>query len=129
MKLTQDNALAPQLVRGYRDGEILIGEVRVTTACLLAARALRTDLRPQSPAELELEDLEAVFALEPEIAIVGWAGGQFLMPPRQRRWFLERRIGVEVMQLGAACRTYNLLAQDGRPVVALLFPAGGNSPR
>ncbi len=122
MKLTLENPSPTNLVRGYGPGEIRIGETLVTSSCLLAAQALIADLRPRTPAELELGDLEPLFALAPEVAIVGWAGGQFLMPPRQRRWFLERRIGIEVMELGAACRTYNVLVQDGRPVVALLFP-------
>jgi uncharacterized protein len=125
MKLTMENPPATQLVRGYRDGEVRIGARSVTSTCLLAAQTLLVDLRPQTPADLELADLESLFALQPEVAIVGWAGGQFLMPPRQRRWFLERKIGVEVMALGAACRTYNVLVQDGRPVVALLFPRRG----
>jgi uncharacterized protein len=122
MKLTMENPQAARLVRAYGEGEIRIGERRVTASCLVAANVLQEDLRPRTPADLELADLEPVFALAPEVVLVGWAGGQFLMPPRQRRWFLERRIGIEVMELGAACRTYNLLVQDGRPVVALLFP-------
>ncbi len=122
MKLTLENPSPTNVVRGYGDGEIRIGETRVTSSCLVAARTLIADLRPRNPAGLELDDLETLFALQPEVAIVGWAGGQFLMPPRQRRWFLERGIGIEVMELGAACRTYNVLVQDGRPVVALLFP-------
>ena len=122
MKLTMENPPATNVVRGYRVGEILIGERRLTRTCLVAAQTLLDDLRPQVPADLELADLDPLFTLRPEVAIVGWAGGQFLMPPRQRHWFLERRIGIEVMELGAACRTYNVLVQDARPVVALLFP-------
>jgi uncharacterized protein len=122
MKLTMENLPALQVIRGYREGEIRIGETLVTSTCLVAASALHVDLRPRTPADLEFDDLQPLFALAPEVAIVGWAGGQYLMPPRQRRWFLERRIGIEVMELGAACRTYNVLLQEGRPVVGLLFP-------
>ena len=32
------------------------------------------------------------------------------------------QVALEVMDLGAACRTYNVLAQEDRAVVALLFP-------
>jgi uncharacterized protein len=121
MKLTRENPPVTQVVRGYGEGEIRIGDSRVTSNCLVAANTLLLDLRPNTPADLQLADLDPVFALAPEVVLVGWAGGQFLMPPRQRRWFLERQVGIEVMELGAACRTYNLLVQDGRPVVALLF--------
>lgn len=124
MKLTLENPPAIHIVRGYRDGEIRIGERVLTGSCIVAARTLHADFRPRSPPDLTLEDLEPVYALKPAVAIVGWAGGQYLMPARQRRWFLERRIGIEVMELGAACRTYNVLVQDGREAVALLFPFG-----
>ena len=124
MKLTLENPPATNVVRGYREGEIRIGENLLTASCVVAARTLHTAFRPHSPADLALADLEPVLALAPEIVIVGWAGGQYFMPPWQRRWFLERRIGIEVMELGAACRTYNVLVQDGRKVVALLFPVG-----
>ena len=79
--------------------------------------------RPSPHFDLRLEDLDVVFELAPEMVIVGWAGGQAFLPARQRAWFLERRIAIEVMELGAACRTYDVLVQDGREVVALLFPS------
>jgi len=123
MKLTMENPPATHVVRTYSAGEIRIGESVLTGACIVSARTLLTDLRPRTPAALELADLDAVYALSPELVVVGWAGGQYLMPPRQRSWFLSRRIGIEVMELGAACRTYNVLVQDDRQVVALLFPA------
>jgi len=39
-----------------------------------------------------------------------------------RALLASRQIALEVMDLGAACRTYNVLAQEDRPVAALLFP-------
>jgi uncharacterized protein len=38
--------------------------------------------------------------------------------------FAARGIGLEVMDLGAACRTYNILVQEERRVAAALFPSG-----
>jgi uncharacterized protein len=38
-----------------------------------------------------------------------------------RAEFARRRVGLEVMQLGAACRTFNVLLQEERQVVAALF--------
>ncbi len=37
---------------------------------------------------------------------------------------MARKVGLEVMDLGAACRTYNILVQEDRRVAAVLFPAG-----
>jgi uncharacterized protein len=123
MKLTMENPAGTHLVRRYGDGEVVVGEQRLDASCIVAPRLLVTTFRPLSPADLRLEDLGPVFELAPEMVIVGWGGGQPFLPARQRAWFLERRIAIEAMELGAACRTYNVLVQDGRSAVALLFPA------
>ncbi|MCU0761196.1 MAG: MTH938/NDUFAF3 family protein [Steroidobacteraceae bacterium] len=123
MKLTMENPTSTNLVRGYGEGEVRVGETRLAAACIVAPHRIVSDFRPRLPAELQLEDLGPVFELSPEIVILGWAGGQPFMPARHRAWFLERRIAIEPMELGAACRTYNVLVQDGRDAVALLFPA------
>jgi uncharacterized protein len=122
MRLTVTPTGAQLLVRSYAAGRLRIGERELLEPVIVSAETLHTDLRPRHPEEIELGDLEPVFALRPEVVIVGWAGGQLFMPASQRRWFLERGIGVEVMELGAACRTYNVLLGDGRAVVAILFP-------
>ena len=122
MRLTVTPTGAQLLVRSYAAGRLRIGERELLEPVIVSAETLHTDLRPRHPEEIELGDLEPVFALRPEVVIVGWAGRQLFMPASQRRWFLERGIGVEVMELGAACRTYNVLLGDGRAVVAILFP-------
>lgn len=114
---------AASLIRSYADGEIRIGERRYGTALALDSAGEVRELRPQRPDDLQETDLDAVFAAGPELVIIGWVGGQTFLPAAQRRWFLTRRIGLEVMALGPACRTFNLLAEDGRRVVALLFPS------
>ena len=63
--------------------------------------------------------------LDPELVIFG--SGVRLRFPRPE-WLLDlmaRRIGVETMDTAAACRTYNILAGEGRNViVALLLEQG-----
>ena len=68
---------------------------------------------------------QAVAALSPELVIFG-SGARIRFPsPAWLRPLIERGIGVETMDTGAACRTYNVLAAEGRSVVlaALLTPA------
>jgi uncharacterized protein len=69
-----------------------------------------------------MEQVAQVLALKPQLVIVGATGGYPLVPAQVRAALLARGIGVEAMELGAACRTYNLLVQEGREAVALLFP-------
>ncbi|MBM4199020.1 MAG: hypothetical protein FJ198_04925 [Gammaproteobacteria bacterium] len=122
MRLTVTPSDTRLLIRGYAAGKLRIGDREITSSVVLSATQLHTDLVPQQPAELAEADLAPVFADQPEVVVIGWAGGQTFLPAAQRRWFLERGIGIEVMELGAACRTYNVLVGDGRRVVAILFP-------
>lgn len=122
MRLTVTSSDSRLLIRGYAEGRLRIGDQEHSSAVILGATSLRTDLAPQQPADLTEADLGPVFAETPEVVVIGWAGGQTFLPAAQRRWFLERGIGIEVMELGAACRTYNVLVGDGRRVVAMLFP-------
>ncbi|MFM7396247.1 MAG: Mth938-like domain-containing protein [Gammaproteobacteria bacterium] len=122
MRLTVTPSGPALLIRSYAEGAVRVGDTAWQSAVLLASGGLQAALRPQSPAELQERDLEPAFAEKPEVVVIGWAGGQTFLPAAQRRWFLERQIGLEIMELGAACRTYNVLMGDGRRVVALLFP-------
>jgi uncharacterized protein len=71
--------------------------------------------------ELTPEHFEAVIALSPELVIFG-SGMRLRFPlPGLLRGLIERRIGVETMDTAAACRTYNVLASEGRSVVAALL--------
>jgi uncharacterized protein len=79
------------------------------------------DLRPSH--------FEAVAALGPEVVILGTGARLRFAPPPLVRALIERRIGVECMDTGAAGRTYNVLAMEGRKVVGLFLLAGeGGKP-
>lgn len=121
MKLTDERSAGVNTVRSYSPGTIKVGDTVLTRSCLISPSELIADWRPQSLSELNMEDLEPVLALAPEIVILG-AGVKQRFPPAQ--WMaalLSRGIGCEVMDTGAACRTYNVLVSEGRKVVAALF--------
>jgi len=122
MRLTVTPSDTRLLIRGYAQGKLRIADREISSSVIVSATLLHTDLAPQQPADLAETDLAPVFAEKPEVVVIGWAGGQTFLPAAQRRWFLERGIGIEVMELGAACRTYNVLVGDSRRVVAILFP-------
>ncbi len=71
--------------------------------------------------ELQASHFEAIRALQPELVILG--SGSRLRFPRPELWrgLVDARIGFEVMDLAAACRTYNVLASEGRNVLAALL--------
>ena len=66
--------------------------------------------------------LEAIFELQPEVVIIGTGETQVFLPPATQVHFFRRGLGFEVMTTDAACRTFNVLASEGRHVVAALIP-------
>ena len=71
--------------------------------------------------DLAAVHFEQVLALGPEVVIFGSGSRLRFVPPQLVHRLIERRIGVESMDPGAACRTYNVLAAEGRSVVAALL--------
>ncbi len=121
MKFTLDARSDVNLVRGYAPGTVRVGDRVVAKHFILAADALITEWEAPSAAELSLEHLDPVFELKPEVVLLGTGHTQRFPSTRVREAFASRGIGLEAMDLGAACRTYNILVQEERRVVALLF--------
>jgi len=121
MKLTDERSAGLNTVRSYSPGQLKVGDSVITRSCLISPTELISDWRPQLLNELTLEDLEPLLALAPEIVILG-AGVKQRFPPME--WMaalMSRGIGCDVMDTGAACRTYNVLVSEGRKVVAAIF--------
>jgi uncharacterized protein len=121
MKFTLEATSRVNLIRGYSSQEIRIGELRLQASCIVSADSLIEAWAPQSFAELSPEHLEAILALKPELVLLGTGPSQRFPPSAIRSAFTSRGVGLEVMDLGAACRTFNILVQEDRRVVAALF--------
>lgn len=125
MKLQPDKFDAPA-ISAYGTGWVAVNGERVTTSLVLGARGQRLAW------DCDAYDCltEAHFALlaeqAPELVIFG--SGKHIRFPRPE-WLaplIAQRIGIETMDTQAACRTYNILASEGRNVlVALLLEADG----
>ncbi|MEM7774154.1 MAG: MTH938/NDUFAF3 family protein [Pseudomonadota bacterium] len=57
----------------------------------------------------------------PGFLLLGTGAAQVFPTAEIRRVFLERGVGLEPMDTGAACRTYNVLLAEDRPVAAALI--------
>ena len=121
MKFTLETTSRVNLIRGYSAQEIRIGEQRLQASCIVSADSLIEDWAPKTFAELAAEHLEPILALKPELVLLGTGPSQRFPPSAIRSAFTARGVGLEVMDLGAACRTFNILVQEERRVVAALF--------
>ena len=70
---------------------------------------------------LAMADFERMAAFAPELVIFGSGRRMRFAPPALLRPLAERGIGIECMDTGAACRTYNVLVSERRSVLAALL--------
>ncbi len=121
MDITLESGTQFNTIRAYAADVLRIGQSEVRASCLVSAERLITPWAAGRFDALTLEHLAEIFALEPQIVLLGTGWRQRFAPAPIRTAFAERRIGLEVMELGAACRTFNVLVHEGRPVAAALF--------
>jgi len=123
MHFVQEDFSSALLIHGYDDGEIRVGGQTYQRSVILTHQSVIDDWRPQSKDELEAGDFELIQSLDTEILLLGTGPVLSFPPPALTAPLLEAGIGVEVMDTAAACRTFNVLLSEGRPVVAALLLA------
>jgi uncharacterized protein len=121
MKLQPDR-FDVQAITGYGPGWVGVGTEKITRSVVIGSRGERLDWPGRHFGELGADHFKALAELGPEVVIFG-SGLRIRFPqPAWLRPLMERGIGIETMDTAAACRTYNVLAQEGRHVaVALLL--------
>lgn len=121
MKLNLEHDPSLNLITGYGDGHLMINRVRHDGNLLLDAKQIITGWAPGGFEALGADDFTAIAALRPEVVLVG-TGSRLRFPPVSvLRPLIEARIGYEIMDFAAACRTYNVLVSEGRAVAAALL--------
>lgn len=108
-------------IKGYSATEIRVGERVLQASCLISAEHLVADWRPRAVSELSPADFDEVFKWQPEILLLGTGETQLFPDRTVYSEVLSRHIGFEVMTTGAACRTFNVLLNENRRVVAALI--------
>jgi uncharacterized protein len=121
MKFTLDARAGINLIRAYSERELMIGERVVVASCIVTADTLITDWSVTTPDELNLILLAPLLALTPQIVLLGAPAQSSAAPANLRSLLAQQGIALEVMDLGAACRTFNILVQEERRVAAALF--------
>jgi uncharacterized protein len=121
MKFTLEGSSGVNVVRSYSAEEIRIGEHSIRSSCVVTADTLISNWPPATLDDLRINHLEPIFELRPELVLLGTGARLRFAPADIRAAFGARGIGVESMDLGAACRTFNILVQEERRVAAALF--------
>jgi uncharacterized protein len=121
MRFTQDSSSATRLIRAYGGGEIRINDDTYRESVIVSASTVvvAADIRDMN--DLAGFDASRLLALDPELVLLGTGQRQIFPAAAFRAQFLSGGIGFEVMDTGAACRTFNVLVSEQRRVVALLM--------
>lgn len=115
MKFTLDNANAVLAVTARLPGEVRLGGRALRHSFVVHGGSLMEDWAVVDVAGLAAA-LEAVLARQPDILVLGTGEHQVFPPAEVVAMVAGRGVGFEVMDNGAACRTYNLLLAEGRNV-------------
>jgi uncharacterized protein len=122
LKLHLDPATAKNAITGYGDGYVIVNRQRFERSLVVLPDRIVLDWPPNRFDDLAPEHLAALAGMDREIILLG-TGARLRFPrPEITQALLASGVGVEVMDLQAACRTYNiLLAEDRRVAAALLI--------
>jgi uncharacterized protein len=122
MKLHLNQNGASNRFTGHGKGFLAVNGQRHDKALVVSPDALHVDWPATDAGTLDDAQLQFVLDLRPEIVLLGTGARQSFPSVTVLRTFAEARIGLETMDSAAACRTYNILADEGRKVVAAVFP-------
>jgi uncharacterized protein len=120
MKLKPAQTEGQNVFTAYGEGYVSVNAIRYTNNLIVLPQRLITEWTSARFETLALSDFELLAALEIDIILFGT--GNTLRFPRHDllQPIIKARKGLEVMDIQAACRTYNVLISEGRPAVAAL---------
>jgi uncharacterized protein len=124
MKLHLNQPAAQNLFTAYGEDFVQINATRHESSVIVTGADVEA-WDAKNIQSLEAGSFARLLEIRPEIIIIG-TGQSFKFPaPASLRPLVEARIGHEVMDTGAACRTFNILIGEGRNVLAALIVGEG----
>jgi len=120
MKLQPDR-IQTLAVTGYGEGWIAVNGEKFTHSIVLSSLGVNRKWDCSDPGALSEGDFAELAQMGVEMIIFG-SGDKLCFPrPEWLSSLYSKGIGVESMDTRAACRTYNILAAEGRKVAAALL--------
>ncbi len=121
MKLHCSDVSGKNAITGYGDGYVLVNQARHERTLVVLPDQLVTDWAASTFEALTADHLAALLPLDAEIILLG-TGPKLQFPKAEIMAPLIRaRVGYEIMDVHAACRTYNILVSEERKVAAALL--------
>jgi uncharacterized protein len=106
---------------GHGAGYVRLGVVEYRENVVVTPEQIVTGWAPGGFGALGAQDFDGLATLAPEVVLLGTGTAIRFPHPRLTRALTDAGIGVEVMDTPAACRTFNILAAEGRRVAAAIL--------
>ncbi|MDA8454628.1 Mth938-like domain-containing protein [Acidovorax sp. GBBC 3334] len=110
-----------QTISAYGPDWIAVNGEKLTASVVIGARGVRQEWNCARFEDLTAEHFALLADLDAEVIIFGSGQRNRFPQPAWLRPLMAKRVGLETMDTQAACRTYNILAGEGRNVVAALL--------
>jgi uncharacterized protein len=124
MDISLDRPEGYLFIRRVGPRSVVLMDRELTASFLLAPDRAIAEWPVDNAGVLDVDHVDAILALRPELVILGTGQRQIFPAAAFMAGFLRQGVGIEVMDNAAAARTYNLLAGEGRRVVAgFILPA------
>jgi uncharacterized protein len=121
MKFNLEQSPGSLTIAAYARGWIRVRDTRIDAPCVITRDTIYADLLPAAPAALTSAHVDGLIALAPEIVLLGTGERQCFVAHELAQAFARAGVGFEVMDTGAACRSFNILVSEDRAVAAALF--------
>ncbi len=121
LKLQLANLGDTKLFTAHGTDHVMVNGERHERSIVVLAEEVRSDWNAPGFDALSETHFAWFLALKPDVLLLGTGAQQRFPHPRLYRALTDAGIGVECMATPAACRTYNILAAEGRKVVAAIL--------
>jgi uncharacterized protein len=121
VKLHLANTAGLNMFTAYGDDYVAVNHEKHLKNLILLPESIIHEWSTATVETLAASDMQKLLELGTEIILLG-TGKRLRFPAGPlMRPFAPAGIGLEIMDLQAACRTYNILAAEGRKVAAALL--------
>ena len=121
MPLAEDKVTSRHRISSYGPQSVTVNEKVYRQSLVLTANEVHCPWPVNSLEDLGEETLAPVLAFQPAVVLLGTGDRQRFPAAKLFALFGERGIGLEVMDNGALCRTFNILVAEDRAVAAAII--------
>lgn len=121
LKLHLSGPSEQNMFTGYGNGYVMVNQARYERNLIILPDRIIENWEAETFEQLTAEHFECLLPLQPEMVLFGTGTTLRFPHPSLTKTLIASKIGVEVMDTSAVCRTYNILTAEGRRVAAALL--------